>query len=240
MLDNSADIDTKQTEIEAANAVEREARREERRVEIEASLKVVSSLNPTDRRFTAAVLMGHSLKDAYLYANPNYTGNNARKLGWERRQKEHIQAAIDDYFHQKEMTPRRAVALLSEKAEFDLTRYMRFVRDEDGRITNVWIDAEAIGDDGYGHVLVGAKYDRNGRLMFEFEKSLPALEDVMKYLGLFKERIETTETDWRDEVAELLRNDRVTEADVMAECTPQDAQIIIARARLAAKAARDK
>lgn len=240
MLDNSEDIDTKQTETEATGAAAREARREERRDEIEASLKVVSGLNPTDRRFTAAVLMGYSLKDAYLYANPNYSGSNARKLGWERRQKEHIQAAIDDYFHQKEMTPRRAVALLSEKAEFDLTHYMRFARDEDGRIIDIWVDVEAVRDDGLGHLVKGVKRDRNDNLTVEFEESLRPLEDVMKYLGLFKERIETTETDWRDEVAELLRNGRVTEADVTAECSPQDAQIIIARARLAAKAASDK
>jgi len=162
-----------------------ETRLGERRADIEASLRVVSTLKPADRRFTAAVLMGYSLKDAYLYAKPEYDGKNARKMGWEWRQKPAIQAAIDEYFHQKEMTPRRAVALLSEKAEFDLTRYMRYVRDDTGRITDVWIDVEAIGNDGYGHVLLGTKYDRNGRLMFEFEKSLPALEDVMKYLGLF-------------------------------------------------------
>lgn len=162
-----------------------ETRLSERRADIEASLQVVSTLKPADRRFTAAVLMGYSLKDAYLYAKPEYDGKNARKMGWEWRQKPAIQAAIDEYFHQKEMTPRRAVALLSEKAEFDLTRYLRYVRDDTGRITDVWIDVEAIGNDGYGHVLLGTKYDRNGRLMFEFEKSLPALEDVMKYLGLF-------------------------------------------------------
>ena len=162
-----------------------EERLKERRAEIEASLQVVSTLKPADRRFVAAVLMGHSLKDAYLYAKPDYVGPNARKLGWEWRQKPVVQAAIDEYFHQKEMTPRRAVALLSEKAEFDLTRYMRYVRDDSGRINDIWIDVEAIGQDGYGHVLVGTKYDRNGRLMIEFEKSLPALEDVMKYLGLF-------------------------------------------------------
>jgi len=178
MLDKTPDPAEKTNE-------EAETRLSERRAEIEMSLAVVSTLKPADRRFVAAVLMGHSLKDAYLYAKPDYVGPNARKLGWEWRQKPVVQAAIDEYFHQKEMTPRRSVALLSEKAEFDLTRYMRYVRDDSGRINDIWIDVEAIGQDGYGHVLVGTKYDRNGRLMIEFEKSLPALEDVMKYLGLF-------------------------------------------------------
>lgn len=226
MLDKSPAPDTK-----SGSSVE--ARLSERRAEIEMSLAVVSTLKPADRRFTAAVLMGYSLKDAYLYAKPEYTGPNARKLGWEWRQKPAIQAAIDEYFHQKEMTPRRAVALLSEKAEFDLTRYMRYVRDEKGRINDIWIDVEAIGNDGYGHVLLGTKYDRNGRLMIEFEKSLPALEDVMKYLGLFKERTETL--DWRDEIVEMLQNGRITADDVANEFEPEDAKELIARANLARK-----
>jgi hypothetical protein len=213
-----------------------ETRLSERRADIEASLQVVSTLKPSDRRFVAAVLMGYSLKDAYLHAKPDYDGPNARKLGWEWRQKDVIQAAIDEYFHKKEMTPRRAVALLSEKAEFDLTRYLRYVRDDTGRITDVWVDVEAIGEDGYGHVLIGPKYDRNGRLMFEFEKSLPALEDVMKYLGLFKERSETL--DWRDEIVEMLQNGRITADDVARELTPEDAKEIIARANLARKGGR--
>jgi hypothetical protein len=226
MLDKSPAPDTK-----SGSSVE--ARLSERRAEIEMSLAVVSTLKPADRRFTAAVLMGYSLKDAYLYAKPEYDGKNARKMGWEWRQKPAIQAAIDEYFHQKEMTPRRAVALLSEKAEFDLTRYMRYVRDDTGRITDVWIDVEAIGNDGYGHVLLGTKYDRNGRLMIEFEKSLPALEDVMKYLGLFKERTETL--DWRDEIVEMLQNGRITADDVANEFEPEDAKELIARANLARK-----
>lgn len=185
MLDKSDKPDTAKAEPPPDSEAVSQARQKDRRADIEKSLQVVSKLSAADRRFTAAVLMSYSLKDAYLYANPSYTGKNARKLGWERRQKDHIQAAIDDYFHQKEMTPRRAVALLSEKAEFDLTRYMRYIRDEDGRIVDIWVDVEAIQDDGLGHLVKGVKRDRNGNLVVEFEESLRPLEDIMKYLGLF-------------------------------------------------------
>lgn len=197
-----------QAAVEADAQQASQQRQAHRRDEIETSLQVVSSLTAVDRRFTAAVLMGHNLKDAYLYANPNYEGDNARKLGWQRRQKPEVQAAIDDYFHRQEMTPRRAVALLSEKAEFDLTRYMRFVRDEDGRITDAWVDAEAIRDDGLGHLVKGTKYDKDGRLLFEFEGSLRPLEDIMRFFGLFTDKTDLTSGGKEIQPITIIREDR--------------------------------
>lgn len=119
MIDNPDHQSTEETPDEAV-----EARLQQRREDVEGALSVVSTLTAKDRRFVAAFLMGDSLKDAYLRANPGYTGSNARKLGWQWRHKEKIQAAVDEYFHAQEMSAAEVVARLSDQARGSLGDFL--------------------------------------------------------------------------------------------------------------------
>lgn len=156
--------------------------RDQKRQRINTAVNgVVSGLTVMQREFLIYYLLdGNATQAAELagYAHPNSAGP---RLLTETK----IKAAIETYFHAQEMPAQKAVALMSEKAGFDSTIYMNFVKDKDGRITDAWLDLEAIRDDGLGHLVKGTKYSRDGRLMIEFEGALKPLEDIMRYHGLF-------------------------------------------------------
>ena len=172
----------------------------QRREEIEDSLSVVSTLTPADRRFVAHHLTGHNLKDSYLYANPTYDGQNARKLGWQWRRKEKIQAAIDEYFHQQEMGAREVIARLSQQAKAEYGRYLRWHSSK----KEIYCDLEALLNDGLGHLIKKVGYDRTGTdsavQVVEFYDAHTALVDVGRYHGLFTDKQDITSGGERLEV----------------------------------------
>lgn len=156
--------------------------REQKRQRIDTAVNgVVSNLTAKQREFLIYYLLdGNATKAAEManYAHPNSAG--PRLLTEDK-----IKVAVETYFHTQEMSAKRAVALLSEKAGFDPSPYLRFVKDNSGRITDAWLDLEAIRDDGLGHVIKGIKYSRQGQLYAELDDKLRALEDVIRIHGMF-------------------------------------------------------
>lgn len=156
--------------------------REQKRQRIDTAVSgVVSDLRPAQREFLIYYLLDSNATraaDLAGYAHPNTAGPRLLKTP-------KIQEAIGAYFHAQEMPAHKAVALLSEKASLDLSPYLHFIKDADGRITDAWLDLEAMRDDGLGHAIKGIRYTRDGRMMAETEDSLKALEDIMRYHGLF-------------------------------------------------------
>jgi hypothetical protein len=194
MIDKT-EATTEETERDAAA----EARLQQRRADVEGALSVVSTLTAKDRRFVAAFLMGDSLKDAYLRANPGYTGNNARKLGWQWRHKEKIQAAVDEYFHAQEMSAAEVVARLSDQARGSLGDFLDI---GDGR--DPALDLAKAEREGKMHLLKKFKQKRTTFvnkddeetttewIEVELHDSQSALVHVGRFRSLFTDKTDLT------------------------------------------------
>ena len=154
-----------------------------RREDVEHHLSVISTLTPTDRRFVAALLVGQSLTDAYLHANPTYDGQNARKLGWKLRQKEGVQSAIDEYFHAQEMGVHELIARMSQQARNEAMAYLR---------PNGSVDLAAIIRDGKQHLVKGTKYDKDGRLIVEFIPAFDSQVQIGRFLSIWTDKTDLT------------------------------------------------
>ena len=170
---------SKETEQRAQEVEKRKRQR------IETAITgVVSGLSPMMRLFLIEYLLHSNATKAAEkagYAHPNTAGPRLLK-------NPKIIAAIDEYFHQQEMPARKVVALLSEQAGFDVVPYLRLVKDKDGRVTDAWVDIEAIEKDGLGHLIKGIRYARDGRMIVETYDTHQAKTDIARIHGLFKEK----------------------------------------------------
>lgn len=147
--------------------------------EIETAVNVISGLSAMERRWLIRYLF-HS--NATLAAKEaGYKWPN--KIGPQIRHKPKIQAAIDEYFHQYEMSSREVVARLSQQAKAEYARYIRVGRD--GR--TAYVDLRALLADGKGHLIKGIKETQYGQTI-EFYDAHQALVDVGRYHGLFTDR----------------------------------------------------
>lgn len=142
---------------------------------------VVSKLSPQQRQFVVEYLLhGNATRaaEAAGYAHPDKQGPRLRRL-------QRIQAAIDEYFHEQEMSAAEVVARLSQQAKAEYGRYMKWdpIRNE------VFCDLKELVDDGLGHLIKKVGYDRTGAdsavQVVEFYDAHTALVDVGRYHGLF-------------------------------------------------------
>lgn len=154
----------------------------ERLIEIEERTSVVSGLSAKQRRFLVRYLLhGNATQaaDEAGYSSPNKQGP---RLRWHPQ----IIAAIDEYFHQAEMTAAETVARLSQQARAEYTAYLRPVVDEHGRTVDMTVDVVRMLADGRGHLIRRFDYARDGRLRVEFHDAQSALFKVGEYHALFK------------------------------------------------------
>lgn len=173
-------------DLEARQAAAREriataeAEREQR---IRQSTSVVSGLSAMQRTFLVRYLLhGNATRaaDEAGYAWPD-------KQGSQLRHKPHIQAAIDEYFHQAEMSARETVARLSQQARGEYAAYLRPVVDDHGRTVDLDVDLEKMLADGNGHLIRGYTSGRDGRVQVHFYDAQTALRMVGEYHALFKQ-----------------------------------------------------
>lgn len=160
-----------------------------RKEEVRAQLNTVSELTPFQRRFLIEFLSQSGPPNATAaYIAAGGAAKHPDRAAYQIRHSPKVIAAIEEYFHKQEMGPRRAVAIMSQKADFDPSQYVRFIYEKDeannGRLVDAWVDIERMRDDGYGHMLKGVKYTRDGRMYVEFDDSLRPLEIIMRYHGL--------------------------------------------------------
>lgn len=174
-----SDTSSQQTEAEARAEAARRGRMET------AVNGVVSSLSAMQRTFLVEYLLtGNATRaaEAAGYAHPD-------KQGPRLRHNDKIQAAIDEYFHQQEMSAGEVIARLSQQAKAEYGRYLRW----DPQRSEVVCNLEALLADGLGHLIKKVGYERTGSetavQVVEFYDAHTALVDVGRYHGLFKDSV---------------------------------------------------
>lgn len=193
----------RQEEARARRKQEAEARRV---AAIEERTNVVSGLSKMQREWLVRYLLhGNATRAAEEtgYAQPHSQGPRLRKHPT-------ILAAIDEFFHEEEMSARETIARLSQQARAEYAEYIRVVPDHNGHVVDIVVDLEAMLADGKGHLIKSTKYARDGRLMIEFYDAHQALVDIGRYHGLFSDKLDAniatndsgmTVDEWREEAA---------------------------------------
>jgi phage terminase small subunit len=144
---------------------------------------VVNKLTKKQRTFLSEYLKhGNATKaaEAAGYAWPD-------KVGFHLKRHRAIQAAIDEFFHEREMSAAEVVARLSEQGRAAYAAYL----NSDGAV-----DLERLINDGKGHLIKGTKNTQHG-LVVEFYDAQAALVQIGRYHGLFTDRAELTGKDGR-------------------------------------------
>lgn len=178
--------------------------------EIEQHTNAINGLTKGQRHFLLRYLLhGNATKaaDEAGYAYPN-------KQGPAMLKKKRIQAAIDAYFAQHEMSAKEVIARLSQQARAEYAEYLTVTHLPDpatGQVfTDVGVDVERMVADGRGHLIKAVKYTRTGRPYIEFADAFQALVKVGQYHSLFTERIDAnvasrddgmTVDEWREAAA---------------------------------------
>lgn len=211
-----------------------------RRADVEETLSVVSTLTGMQRRFLIEYLADEKPNATRAAEKSGY--NSPNKSGPRLLRNPKIREAIDEFFHAQEMSAREVIARLSDQARGSLGDFLEIGDDYEPTL-NLGKAKRA----GKLHLLKKYKQrkvtqiDKDGKetetewVEVELHDPQAALVHVGRYHGLFKDRTETHEVDWRDEVVELLKNGRITADDVLEEFGPTDAKELIARANLASK-----
>lgn len=174
-----SDTSSQQTEAEArAEAA--------RRSKVETAVNgVVSKLSSQQRVFLVEYLLTGNATRAAEAAGYKYPDKQGPRL----RHNEKIQAAIDEYFHQQEMSAGEVIARLSQQAKAEYGRYLRW----DIKQNEVVCDLEKLLTDGLGHLIKKVGYERTGSetavQVVEFYDAHTALVDVGRYHGLFKDSV---------------------------------------------------
>lgn len=174
-----SDTSSQQTEAEArAEAA--------RRSKVETAVNgVVSKLSSQQRVFLVEYLLTGNATRAAEAAGYKYPDKQGPRL----RHNEKIQAAIDEYFHQQEMSAGEVIARLSQQAKAEYGRYLRW----DIKQNEVVCDLEKLLADGLGHLIKKVGYERTGSetavQVVEFYDAHTALVDVGRYHGLFKDSV---------------------------------------------------
>lgn len=170
-MNEDSDLQTAVEQEERAAQQAADARRLEG---IEERLAVVSGLSAMQRRFVIRYLFHGNATQAYKEAG--YTGKNPRQSGSRLRHNPKIQVAIDEYFHQEEMSAREVIARLSQQARAEYAAYF----DQKGRV-----DVARLVADGRGH-LIKAIYNTKWGQRVEFYDAFSALAKVGEFHNLFR------------------------------------------------------
>lgn len=110
-----------------------------------------------------------------------YSTNRAGATASRLLAQEEIKAAIQERIAAVAMSADEVLIRLAEQARSVQAQYLQ----PDGSV-----DLEALLADGYGHLVKGTKWDRDGNLIVEFYDAQNALQLLGKHLRLFTEQIE--------------------------------------------------
>lgn len=150
--------------------------------------QVVSKLSAIQRTFVIEYLVHGNATRAAEAAGYKYPDKQGPRL----RHNSKIQAAIDEYFYQQEMSAGEVVARLSQQAKAQYGEYLRY----DHIRAEVYCDLEQLLADGLGHLIKKVGYERTGSdsavQVVEFYDAHTALVDIGRYHGLFKDKTDIT------------------------------------------------
>lgn len=129
---------------------------------------------------------------------------------------EEIKAAIEQRIAETAMSADEVLARLAEQARAVQMQYL----EADGTV-----DLETLLADGYGHLVKGTHWDRNGNLTITFHDAQSALGLLGKHLRLFAEQVEHSGAVGVFDASEWQRKAERQLADIseLDECADQDA-----------------
>lgn len=186
---------------------------------IEEATSVISGLSAQQRRWLVRYLFhGNATKAAEEvgYAHPN-------KQGPRLRHKPKIQSAIDEYFHQQEMSAAEAVAILSNQARSSMGDFIHLPRNEEGepiRALDPEIDLYKAEQLGKLQVLKKFKVKKkryvgkNDELVedwyaeIELYDAQAAAVQIGRYHGVFKDKTDITSDGEQIQQITIIREER--------------------------------
>jgi len=177
---------------------------------IKQRMAVVSGLSAKERTAVIEYLLHGNKTNAYRvgYGDKKYADRAASRLF----KKPKIIAAIEEYFHEDEMSAREAVAILSQQARGSMRDFVSIPRNEEGepdRTAVPDIDLWKAEELGQLHLIKKIKSKKTTRRLsrsgstedapavyideatveIELHDSQAAVDKIMRYWGLYKDNL---------------------------------------------------
>lgn len=166
-------------------------------------------LNPKQKRFCDEYLIDLNATQAAIRAG--YSEKTAKQIGQENLTKLDVQ----EYLHQRikdreirtEITQDMVLKELAHIAFDDIKNYLRFYTDADGNVRTEIKDSESIDTRAISEVSQG----KDGQFRFKVYCKDNALVQLGKHLGMFVDRVESTNTNLIVQLTPEERQKRIEE-----------------------------
>lgn len=150
----------------------------------------MAKLTEKQKRFADEYLIDLNATQAAIRAG--YSTKVAKEIGYENLTKPHIREHVDERMKDREkrteITQDRVLEELAHIAFDDISNYLRYYTDEQGRVQIEVKDSEEVDTRNISEI----SYSKKDGFKFKLYGKDSALVNVGKHLGMFKERIEHT------------------------------------------------